>query len=103
MKIVLGYSKRAEELSGEKNRVEQDKVATVEETGFQTCVARGGRRLPPPFFPLSKSQSRRDFLWALETRVEERTSPTPHYVRTSAPRTTFKFPAKFPDLKETET
>ena len=102
LKIVLRYSKRAEGLSGEKNRVEQDKVATVEETGFQTCVARGGRRLPP-FFPLSRNQSRRGFLWTLETRVEERTSPTPHYVRTSAPRTTFKFPAKFPDLKETET
>ena len=51
LKIILRYSKRAEGLSGEKNQVEQDKVATVEETGFQTCVARGGRRLPP-FFPI---------------------------------------------------
>ena len=49
LKIVLRYSKRAEGLSGEKNRVEQDKVATVEETDFQTCVARGGRSLPLPF------------------------------------------------------
>ena len=104
LKIVLRYSKRAEGLSGEKNRVEQDKVATVEETGFQTCVARGGRSLPLPFSHLSGERSRRDFfLWTVETRIEERTSPTRHYVRTSAPRTTFKFPAKFPDLKETET
>ena len=51
LKIVLRYSKRAEGLSGEKNRVEQDKVATVEETGFQTCVARGDRSVPLPFFP----------------------------------------------------
>ena len=70
LKIVLRYSKRTEGLSGEKNRVEKDEVATVEETGFQTCVARKGKRLPP-LFPLSKNQSRRDFLWALETRVEE--------------------------------
>ena len=51
LKIVLRYSRRAEGLSGEESRVEQDTVATVEETGFQTCVARGGRRLPP-FFPI---------------------------------------------------
>ena len=49
LKIVLRYSRRAEGLSGEKSRVEKDKVATVEETGFQTCVARKGKRLPPPF------------------------------------------------------
>ena len=55
MKIVLGYSKRAEELSGKKNRVEQDKVATVEETGFQICVVRGGRRLPLFFHCLGTS------------------------------------------------
>ena len=46
LKIVLRYSRKAEGLSGEKSRVEQDKVATVEETGFQICVVRGGRRLP---------------------------------------------------------
>ena len=51
LEIVLRYSRRAEGLSGEKSRIEQDKVATVEETGFQTCVARGGRRLPL-FFPI---------------------------------------------------
>ena len=49
LKIVLRHSKRTEGLSGEKNRVEKDEVATVEETGFQTCVARKGKRLPPLF------------------------------------------------------
>ena len=58
-KFVLRHSRRAEGLSGERSRVEQDRVATVEETGFQICVVRGGRRLP--LFPLSRNQSRRGF------------------------------------------
>ena len=46
LESVLRYSRRAEGLSRERSRVEQDKVATVEETGFQICVVRGGQRLP---------------------------------------------------------
>ena len=79
LKIVLRYSKRAEGLSGEKNRVEQDKVATVEETGFQTCVARGGRSLPLPFSHLSRERSRRDFFcgrWKQELKNELRPHTT---------------------------
>ena len=70
-KFVLRHSKRADGLSGEKNRVEQDRAATVEETGFQ----RGGQRLP--FFSIVWEPVSKRFQRASETGIDKRLLPHP--------------------------